>query len=422
MNRIKRHLLVKVVLVALSMMLVLASIPGITVLAKSPVEISMWFSIGGEPGKATQALVKSFNQLQEEVKVNAVYCGTYDDTMQKLLAAIAAGVPPTIAHIAHAYAPQMVIKGHIQFLDDFIVRDPEVSKADFLYKVGIYQEKLYGIPFNCSNPIMFYNKDMFRQAGLDPEKTPKTWDELYNTAARISTLGDEIRGFDIEPGYMLFGYLWQFAGEWIKPDNSRVLWDSEESIAALSFMKKMVDDGVACYRGGKKTFVAGKRIGMIFQSCSSLTYMIEHCPFDLGVAVQPSGVREMVPLGGGGLYMFKDTSEEEKQAAWKFLRYLTNPVNQMFWAMSTGYLASNAKALKSALMEKIFTDDPRFQVPYLQLPYSRIENDTQLVPYMEIKNMFYDAWDRCVLGGEDATETMKEATENANKVLREQGY
>ena len=144
MNRVKRHLLVKVVFLAL--MLVLASIPGITVFAKSPVEISMWFSIGGEPGKATQALVKSFNQLQEEVKVNAVYCGTYDDTMQKLLAAIAAGIPPTIAHIAHAYAPQMVVKGHIQSLDDFIVRDPEVSKADFLYKVGIFQEKLYGIP------------------------------------------------------------------------------------------------------------------------------------------------------------------------------------------------------------------------------------------------------------------------------------
>jgi len=419
----KRHLLVKLMLVTLSTLLVFTLIPVITALAKNPVEISMWYSVGGNPRRATEALVKWFNQVQNEVKMKAVYSGGYEDTTQKLLAAVVAGNPPTIAHMAHCYAPQLVKEGHIQALDDIIAQDPEVSKDDFvtsLYNANVYQGKVYGIPFNCSNPVMYYNKDLFRQAGLDPEKTPKTWDELYDVAAKISALGEKIYGFNIErgSGWISQGYTWQFGAEWIKPDNSRVLWDSEGAIAALSFMKKMVDDGIAIYKGGNKADISG-RIGMVLRSTASLTYLIEHCPFDLGVAIQPYKVRKMVPLGGGSLYMFKNISEEQKKAAWKFMKYVTNPINQMFWAVSTGYMSSNVEAVNCALMEKRFTDDPRTQVTYFQLPYSRPEDDTWLAPFLEVRDIFNDAWDRCIFNNLDPAKTLKEATEKANKILQE---
>lgn len=423
MTKIKKRTLLRIGWLILFTLIVFMLISGAGFCARKSVKITMWYSVGGNPRRATEALVKWFNKVYPEVKMKAVYSGNYEDTTQKLLAAVVAGNPPTIAHMAHCYAPQLVKKGYIQALDDFIAKDPEVSKDDFvasLYKTNVYQGKVYGVPFNCSNPVVYYNRDLFRKAGLNPDNPPKTWDEAYNVAKKISKLGEGIYGYNIErgSGWISQGYVWQFGGEWIKPDNSKVLWDSKESIAALSFMKKMVNDGIAVYKGGNKLDISGK-VGMVIRSTASLTYLEEHCPFDLGVTVQPYKVRKMVPLGGGSLYMFKNISEVEKQAAWKFMKYVTNPINQMFWAVSTGYMASNKKAVNSALMEKRFIDDPRTQVTYLQLPYSRPEDDTWLAPFLEVRDIFNDAWDRCILNNLDPEKVLKEATEKANKILQE---
>lgn len=154
-----------------------------------PVTIDFWYSIGGNPQKATEALVEKFNASQNEVKVEAMYGGSYEDTTKKLLASVVAGDTPVVAHMAMAYTAQFILDGYFESLNSYFAKDAKVKETDFvkgLLELNRWKGELYGMPFNCSNPIMYYNKDLFRAAGLDPEKPPVTWDELYEYAKKIA--------------------------------------------------------------------------------------------------------------------------------------------------------------------------------------------------------------------------------------------
>ena len=388
-----------------------------------PVKITMWYSVGGNPRKATEVLVERFNQNQNKYILEAVYSGGYEDTTQKLLAAAVAGGLPAIAHMAHAYAPQMVKAGYIEPLDDFIARDPEIEKKDFvpaLYEANVWEGKAYGVPYNCSNPVYYYNKDLYRRAGLDPEKSPETWNDMAQYAAKIAKIDAETTGFNIErgSGWISQGYVWQFGGEWIKPDNSAVLWDSPQSVEALTFMQKMVKDGIATYMGGDKLDASG-RSGGVFRSTASLTSILDRFEYEVGVGIQPYKTRKMVPLGGGSLYMVKGLSPREQEAAWAFMKFATTPVSQMFWAKATGYQVSSQKAVESTEMRQLWESEPRARITYDQLPYSRAEDDTWLAPFLEVRDIFNDAWDRTILTGLDPKATLAEAKAKADKILKE---
>ncbi len=390
--------------------------------SQGPVKITLWYSVSGDPGKATQVLVERFNQSQNKVQLEGVYSGSYEDTMPKLLAAAVAGGLPSIAHMAHAYAPQMVKAGYIESLDDLLSKEPEV-KADYvqsLYDANVYQGKVYGVPYNCSTPIYYYNKDLYKKAGMDPEKSPATWDDMYQASARITSLGGDTIGYNLErgSGWISQGYVWEFGGDWIRADNGAVLWDTPESVAALSFMKKMVKDKVAVYKGGDKLDASG-RSGGVLRSTASLTSIISRFQYNVGVGVVPRNVKQIVPMGGGSLYIVKGKPAAEKLAAWEFLKFATNPVSQMFWAKSTGYQASSKKAVDSVEMKQLWEKDPRWKKTYDQLAYAQGEDHTWLGPFQEVRDVFNDAWDRTILNDLDPRATLAEAQAKANKILSE---
>lgn len=388
---------------------------------EGPVTIDFWYSIGGNPQKATEALVEKFNASQNEVKVEAMYGGSYEDTTKKLLASVVAGDTPVVAHMAMAYTAQFVLDGYFESLNKYFASDPDVSEEDFvkgLLELNRWKGELYGMPFNCSNPILYYSKDLFKAAGLDPEKPPVTWDELYAYAKKISALGPDVYGFNIErgSGWISQGYTWQFGGDWIAKDNSTVLWTEPGAVEALEFMQKMYNEGIAVYMGGNTMDFSGK-VGMTIRSTATLTDTIQSATYDVGVAPIPGKVRKQVPIGGGSLYVFENASQAEKDAAWKFLKFMGSKESQMFWAEKTGYQASSVAALNSPEMQELWKKDPRFKTTYDQVPYAVVEDVTKLIPFNEVRSIFNDTWDATILKNGNAAKNLAEAQEKANQIL-----
>ena len=388
-----------------------------------PVTIDFWYSIGGNAQKASLALVEKFNNSQNEVFVDAMYGGSYEDTTQKLLAAVIAGEPPVVAHMAMAYTAQFVQEGYFEGLNKYFAADAEVSLDDFVdsyLDMNRWKGELYGMPFNYSNPILYYNKDLFKAAGLDPNKPPTTWAEVYEYSKKISALGSDVYGFNIErgSGWISQGHTWQFGGNWIAPDNSTVLWTEPGAVEALSFMQKMYNEGLAVYRGGNTMDYSGK-VGMVIRSTASITNFRDSVDFDFGIAPQPYSVERKVPIGGGSLYVFGSSSKAEKDAAWKFLKFMGSKDSQMFWTESTGYQVSSIAALESAEMQELWAKDSRFKTTYEQVPYSVAEDRTGLIPFNEVRSIFNDTWDEAILKNLDPAKAMADAQVKANKILAE---
>ncbi|QQO09906.1 ABC transporter substrate-binding protein [Breznakiella homolactica] len=389
--------------------------------ASGPVKIDFLYSIGGNPQKATEALVQKFNESQNEVIVEATYGGSYEDTTQKLLASVVAGDPPVVAHMAMAYNAQFILEGYFESLNPYFAKDASVKEDDFikgLLELNRWQGELYGLPYNCSNPILYYNKDLFRAAGLDPDRPPQTWDELYEYAKKISALGSDIYGFSIErgSGWITQGYTWQFGGDWIAKDNSTVLWTQPGAVEALTFMQKMYNEGIAVYMGGNTLNYSGK-CGMTVDSTAVLTNTIQSVSFDVGVAPLPYKVKKQVPIGGGSLHIFNNVSQEKKDAAWKFLKFMSSAESQLYWAEMTGYQASSKAAVDSPDMQALWQKDPRFKVTYEQVEYAVAEDNTRLVPFLEVREIFNKAWDTTILNNGNPARTLSEAQTQANRIL-----
>jgi sn-glycerol 3-phosphate transport system substrate-binding protein len=389
---------------------------------KAPIKISFWYSIGGSVKDTTEALIKEYNASQSKYQIEGVFAGSYENSIQKLLAATASGDAPVLVHQAHVYAPQLVDAGALLDLGKYISKDKNFQRDQFiepLFDANVYKNKVYGIPFNCSTPIIYYNKDLFRKAGLDPNKFPQTWDGVYAAAKKISALGDGVSGLSIDygSGWILEGLVWEFGAGWIAKDNSKVLWDDKAHIDAVSYFKKMVDSKAVIYKGGDTSFLSGKT-AMFFYSCQGLANYIKRVNFDLGVAPFPKGTQQSVPLGGGSLYIFKNKPSAEQDGAWDFVKFLTSTKNQVRWAENTAYIAARKDSLKT-LQQGLLSKDARYRVAYDQMSCFHPENESWYPQFLSLRTAYNNAWDAIMLQGVDPATMLKEAAAKGNQIIKD---
>ena len=390
-----------------------------------PVTIEFMYCIGGSAQVATLALVERFNALHSgNIIVEATYGGSYVEAIRRQLAAIVAGDPPVIMHQAMTYSAGFIHEGHLEGLNAYFRRDNSVNETDFvegLFNLYRWENEIWGVPYNVSNPIIYYNKDLFRQAGLDPEKPPVTWDEFYEYTKRIAALDPgNIYGasLDLGTGWLVQAYSWQWGGDWIARDNSRVVWTDDASMNAARFMRRMIDEGVAIIGGGGPMNLGG-RVGMWIASTANLVNNMTGANFDMGAAVLPYAVQKKVPIGGGGLYMTRVPNQYQKDAGWELLKFLSNAESQYFWAESTGYQASSVGAVNSPQMRELWARDPRYAVTYEQIPYAVAENDTMLIPFNEARDLHNEAWNAVLRAGADPLTVFTDAQNRANRILEE---
>lgn len=340
-------------------------------------EITFWYALSGTSGEAFKSLIDEFNSTQDEVRVKAIYSGKYADTAQKITAALASNALPN-GGIIPAGPIFTGARGNY-VIYDYISNDPEFDMNDFypaMWDYSKYQGKICAIPYNISTPMFYYNKDLMREAGLDPENPPQTWDELLDAASKITkdTNGDgipDIWGFDTKDTPWIFkALLLQNNCNIIESETLTPLFDTPEGIETAGFWKKLIDNKAmpaGIHSMAEKMFLGGT-LGFYFGSSSRIGRWLGNTQFDFGATFLPAGKKRAVPIGGAVIVLFPHKKKED-DATYKLIKWLTLPENVAKFSLKTGYIPTRKTALELPSVQKFMEDVPMYKAAFKQLEY-----------------------------------------------------
>ena len=352
-----------------------------TVEEEGKVSIEFWHAMSGSGQESLDAIVNSFNESQDKYEVKAEFQGTYEESLTKLRSVGGTKDAPAITQVFEVGTKYMIDSGYIEPMQSFIDKDNyDLSQLEEnilnYYKVD---GELYSMPFNSSTPVMIYNKDAFKAAGLDPEKAPETFSEVIDAAAKLKT--DDMYGFSM----LTYGWFFEQlvatqGGLYVNEDNGRsgdateALFNGPEGLNVFNFLDTMNKAGTFGNFGTnwddiRAAFSTGK-VAMYMDSSAGVAGAIANAPFEVGVAYIPHAdevERNGVVIGGASLWMSKGIAENEQQAAWEFMKYLTTPEVQAKWHLDTGYFAINPKAYEEENVKEKWAEFPQFKVTVEQL-------------------------------------------------------
>ncbi|OCN02831.1 ABC transporter substrate-binding protein [Clostridium sp. W14A] len=360
--------------------------------ASSNVSLNFYYpvSVGGPLTKIIDQLCVDFTKEHPDVKVNPVYTGSYADTRTKVQTGLKSGNGPDVAIMFSTDLFSLLDMNAIVDVDTVAKND---SKEDTKKLIDDFypgfmlntqtQGKTWGIPFQRSTIVLYYNKDAFQEAGLDPEKAPSSWDELVSDAKKLTKPGRY--GIEIpSTGYaywMLQTFTLQQNGKnLMNSDGNQVFFNAPETVKGLTFWKSLADNGVMPkgtieWATTPTDFLQGKT-AMMYHTTGNLTNVKKNAKFKFGVAMLPKKDTYGSPTGGGNFYIFKDKPQANQQAAWEFVKWMTTPERIAQWSINTGYVAPRKSAYETDEMKKYTKDFPYATVARDQLEYAAAELST----------------------------------------------
>ncbi len=328
------------------------------------VKIIFWHAMGGRNGEYLDKMVASYNSSQDAVEVEAQYQGNYDDAMAKLRAT-PAGSGPDIMQLYDIGTRWMIDNGNIHVMQDFINADNyDISdyEENILAYYALVDGTLYSMPFNCSSPVIVYNKEALAAANLDPKTAFATMDDCLNTAKAIADAGLQVGGSFTNYSWVFEQLISMQELELVDNGNGRldratkVIMD--ENNAALNILSKWkpIADAPFTQTYGKGTneskqqFATGN-VGFILDSCSVYVDVSAAAggSFSVGFAPVPkvnAGDTGGVSVGGGSLWLMDNGDDNKAAAAWDFIKFVTSAEEQAKWSMGTGYLPIRKSALE----------------------------------------------------------------------------
>jgi len=391
---------------------------------KDQVKLSFMYPVGvsGDINRIVSGMIAGFNAAHADIQVEAIYAGSYDNTEQKVMTALGVGEAPGV---------WLPINSALQtFLSMDALEDvTALAKADDIYQdflpgflgTCISDDKLYGLPFQCSTPVLYYNKDMFAKAGI--KAAPETWDALLETARALTMRqGTEVSRWGLTIGggwhdWMFESYVRQNGlVPWTK---DKVMFDAPESVAALEFWLKMAQAGVmptaSTWQGSANDFMAG-RTAMLYHSTGSMTNLRKSSPFAVGVAPMPRNKTYGASMGGGPILIARNQPDAHKRACWTFARWMTNTANQSMWCKETGYLAARKSSWESDEMKAYTAEVPEAKIALDQAAYAGAF--LQVPGYHKVREYLKSALDRTLVGEIRPDAALREATANSNREIQ----
>lgn len=404
---------------------------------KEPVKVVWWHSMGGELGKAVDHLVAEFNKSQAEVKVEAIYQGSYDESLNKMRASMGSGAGPAIVQVYEIGSRFMIDTKAITPIQKFIDADQfDISQLEEnILGYYTFNNQLYSMPFNTSNPILYYNKTMFKEAGLDPEQPPKTYEEVAETAKKLTKDGKYGASFAIYAWFMEQFFANQGA-EYVNKGNGRdgvtdaSLLADEAGRNTIAWWNQMTEDGSALNLGRKtsdtkQAFVAGQ-VAMTLDSTAALRGIVDSVgsSFEVGTAFLPKPAnagKGGVIVGGASLYILNNRSEAEQQGAWEFIKFLASPEQQAYWSVNSGYFPITKKAYEHELVKENMKKFPQFQTAVDQLHQTELNNATKgavMGVFPEARQIVEQAMEEVLNGGKMPEEAFKAAQDEITSKIK----
>lgn len=390
--------------------------------------------VGGSAAKLIEQICADFNKENPDIVVEPVYTGNYDDTVTKIQTAVQGGTPPDVFVSLATQRFTMASTGMAIPLDDLIAADGAEGTAyieDFLegFMEDSYVDgKIYSIPFQRSTMVMFYNKEAFKEVGLDPEKPPTTWDEVAEYAVKLTNdnrygVGIALNSGSAQWGFTGFCLQNSVNGEnLMTEDGKAVLFDTPENVEAIQFWLDLQNKyecmapGIVQWTDLPTQFLAGE-VAMIYHTTGNMANINDNAEFEFGTAFLPGNKRVAAPTGGGNFYISSGISEDRVNAAWKFIKYATATEAAAQWSLDTGYVATRKSCFETDLMKDYYERLPQAKVAYEQIPYSKPELTTYNAA--EVWRILNDNIQSAVIGDATPAEALAAAQEQATEVLAE---
>ena len=372
-------------------------VPSGAALAKTQVTFFYPIQVGGPLTKVIDGYVAKFEAANPDIKVVPVYSGNYLDTTTKALTAAKSGTPPTVAVLLATDIFTLIDEDAVQPIDDFVKTPEDKAWLNGFMPAYMASAKVDGhvwaVPFQRSTAVLYWNRKAFAEAGLDPKKYPKTWNEMVaygkavtkkDASGRVVRWGVGIPG-NVGSAQWLFGALGAQNGVRLMNDaGNKTDLTNPKVVEALKFwvdlnkVHGIHPPGIQEWGTTPSDFLE-ERIAMVWTTTGNLTNLRANAKFDFGLAPYPGNPTPASVLGGGNLYIFKKAPAAEKEAALKFIKFLTSDEILADWSINTGYVAPrdgawNTEALKAYAVKVPDVLVARDQIPVSVPEWSTHEN------------------------------------------------
>ena len=374
--------------------------------------------------------IEDFQAEYPYITVEPVFSGGYADVQTAIQTTIdGGGEPPALGVMLATALYDLINAGTIAPLDGYIAAmdDGDAYVADFLpafLSNSTYDGQLWSIPFQRSAVVLYYNADMFAEAGIEPPTSWQSWAEAAQ-ALTVEVDGATNWGlhFSSDWPYWLFQPLAIGAGQNILVDDCTVTYDDPAVIDALQFYIDLSEVYGAMPAGVQATWptdppdLASGATAMITHSTGSLTGLLDSVDFELGVMPYPSreeGTYASVP-GGGNFYIMQGAPEDQREAAWLFVEFLTRPEYVADFSIQTGYIAHRYSAYDTDAMLAYVADVPQALDARDALEFAGAELATQNLG--QVRGILHDYIQRAINGEMTAADAMAAAQAEAEAAL-----
>ncbi|MCI7664567.1 MAG: ABC transporter substrate-binding protein [Fusobacterium mortiferum] len=409
---------------------------GASTLASAKEKIIFWHAMGGNFQPTLNKIVEEYNKSQDKIEVEALYQGSYQEALNKFKSVQGTDKAPALIQLNEISTEYMYNSGAITPMQEFVKKDNyDLTKLeDTLINYYTINGTLYSMPFNSSASILLYNKDAFKEVGLDPEKAPKSYKELAEAAKKL-TKGTERYGFAmIMDAWFIEQLLANENTLYVNEENGRagksptaVAYNGEKIKTIFNWLNDMYRDNTATsygkeYQNTRAAFLSGK-VSMYIDSSAGIQQLTELANFEIGSAYVPSENGEFtgVPIGGASLWITNSVSDEKQAAAWDFVKYAVSKESQALWASSTGYYSVNKEAYNLDLLKKDLEKTPQKLVAVNEIKDTQKTAATSgaiVGVFPELRKVMTDSMEKVYVGKEKIDKIIDKMVKESDRIVK----
>jgi sn-glycerol 3-phosphate transport system substrate-binding protein len=412
--------------------------------AEARTEIQFWHAMGGEIGELTSEVAERFNQSQDEYHVNAVYRGSYPETMTGAIAAFRAREHPHIVQVFEVgTASMMAAAGAIYPVYQLMADAGEpFDPNDYLAAVvGYYTDvdgNMLSMPFNSSTPVMYYNKTAFEAAGLDPDSPPTTWPEVAEAARALLAAGHDC------------GFTTQWPS-WVNVENfsawhnqplgtlengfggleTELVFNQTALVDHIAQLGEWQQEGIFGYggrRGDANPKFYTQECGIFLASSAAYAGVVANATdFEFGMSMLPywpdvEGAPQNSIIGGATLWVLAGHADEEYEGVARFFSFVSSPELQAWWHQTTGYLPITLAAWELSQEQGFYEENPGTDVSIRQMnlnPPTENSKGLRFGNMVQIRDVIEEEMEAVFAGDKDAKQAMDDAVRRGNDLLRQ---
>ncbi len=414
--------------------------------AAGKVKITCWHAMTAALADEINRIATGFNASQDAVEIEVVYKGGYPDTLTATIAASRAGQAPHLVQIFEVGTGTMLAAGKAIKPVWELAKEtglPIVPEAYIPAVRGYYSladGRMASMPFNSSTAVMWYSKDAFRKAGLDPDKAPASWQEVRKAAetikakaaAPVAMTTSWPTWIQLEQYSALHNLPFATKDDGFGGLDAQLVFNSKAHVKHIERLLEMSKDGSFKYAGrdtAPDALIVSGEAAISFGSSSSRGNLVKSAKFDWAEAYLPYDPEIIETpmnsiIGGASLWTMTapNRTPDEYKAVAEFLRYIGKPDVDSTWSQNTGYVPVTYAGYELSKSQGYYAKNVGADIPVEQLARGTVTPNTKglrLGRLPEIRNIIQEELEKALQGGQTAQQAMDVAVTRGNKVLKE---